>query len=618
MGTTSPLAAVATSLLPHVKDPQLAEWLLRQVDQLDAPLDLGAELPASQAKPFLKSKVHHAVSAAKACTSLDMLELFSKDARVSVKRTVASAPTLHDETVERLLAFALKNRDVEVLGPLLDKIPLSWFERQLADGVGGEDAAAPAAADLRSFKLDLDDLMSLMSMADHHQVAGLFDRVIASGDWALFQFLSCAKLSTGSYRTAWLRRMAAERLGSTDRGHGGLDVSDPAAPVTVTHGSLPLESLLSSFRFWDAGRARWALQLCDRVRLSEPVGFVLESHGSIMFRATSVSRTRPVSVDDDAAELLMGLAQSPEVDRSSRGSDRIGLLRSQAATHVASDARQAARHFDALVASGDPSVLLTLLWTLADRRQLTVGRQQKLCGPLAEQSLVTTSLGLPGRFGDGLDDEQQLTLLRSGSLALTLEWLCGLRFSPVTADSLARLAADPQAAFEPPPLMLRSQLAGTPIWELAQMLPTPNGARQDRSFVAVEWLLAAAELLGGAGELYVSSRVDRELSTLRQVLSDGILIRVVDACGADGVRAALRHPGWLHARVVKLVGHDPQVWEGLLKLISTWEQSLTELISTAALLAGVDITDALRVEEPDDASDMGSGSGGGMLQLQLL
>lgn len=581
MGSPSPNRVMATSLLPHVKDPQLAVWLLRQAEDLDTPVRIGAPLLAEHARPFLKAKVAYTVSAASACVDRDMLDVFSKDARVSVKRAVAAAPALHEETVDRLRQFALKNVDVEILGPLLDKIPVDWFVRELG-------ASESDPSDARQAGRSPEDLASMLARVEHGQMAALFDRVVAEGSWDAFRLISGIG-GGGSYRTAMLRRSAAERLGATVRGHAGLDVSDSEVPEVLGRGSLPVEGVLDEFTFWDEARARWAERL---VTSPERSGFALNAPGSAAFRSYSAARCRRVDVDDTAADIIVSMWASGE--GRTRTVDTARFVAARAMMHVASDPRQADRHFDALASSDDPAIVMNLIWTLSDAKRMTAARERKLQGPATELGLVTTAVGLPSGFGERLAADEQVSLLRAGSLVQTLGWLYGDRFERPTSDRIARLVADPGSAFDMPQTAARMNLIGTPDWELVQALPTPFIGRQDPAAGAADWVLSVFEMF--AQEANFSDVVNARFDALRTTLTAETVVRVVDAAGASGVKAALNHPAWLHGRVAGLVGHDPQVWEGLLKLIPTWEQSLTELISIAALLVGIDISDVLDAE----------------------
>jgi hypothetical protein len=591
MGVPTPLAAVAQSLLPYVEDPQLANWLLRQVGDLDAPVRLQATLPAEQAKAFLRSRVHQAVSAARACDDPDALDIFARDSRVSVKRTVAASAQLRPDTVDRLVTFAIKNDDAEVFSGLLDKLPLEWFAAQLGPDLPADDPAAEAVE--TSSRV----MLGLLIQCDLNAIERLFDRVVAAGDWQLFSKLAKAE-QVSSYRRGVLRQAAAAQLGSTRRGHGGLDVADPNSPLAADRAALPLEKLLSRFRFWDEGRARWAAELVSRVEDGANVGFVVERHGDTLYRGRYASVSDPVAVDDAAADRLIALWRDTRTQLSDSRRIIIDVLRKQSLTHLASDPRQAHRYFETLAASDDPQVLLTLIWTLSGIKRLGPDRQERLVTPVADHRLTVSAAGIPDRFADRLPFDRQCELLRSGTLAITLGWLCGRRFAPVTAERLAQLVVDPGEAFESSSLYLQDSFEKDGTAALVKALPVAYISRVQQVEGVVGWLIDLAEHLAGEGPLDGKSQLDRDLRTLRATLSPELLVAVVDAAGQAGVRAAIRRPKWLHDRAVSLIGNDPEVWEGLLRLLPDWDQSVSDLIRTAALIAGVDITDKLEGAAP--------------------
>lgn len=617
MGNNAPFEHVALSLLPHVKDPNLAEWLLSQTGKLSSPVRMTAKLSPSQVKSLLKGKVNHALTAAWSCEDLDALHLCARDSRVSVKRLVAAAPELRQDTLALLAEYAIAETDVEVFGPLLSKLPLDWLIEH-ATMMEAESPSATAAGEERRLSERARRVRSMLVQADRISQNALFDRVVASGDWKVFSELSGIAGRAG-FGARSLQDVAAARLGRTDRGHGGLDLSAEDENAFLCTADLPLDAIVPAFRFIDSDRARWLVEVVSRSSKSVADGDSSSRRHPIV-RRTSVAlrpmyweRGANVSVDDDAADILV----SELAGFDPGGSNTARFAISHALSKTASDPRQADRHFSALVACDDPSTVATLASVLSDGGGLSRRRQHALVKPLSSMELVNIAGVVPASFGAALDFEDQIQLLSSGNILSTLEWLTGSRFCKPDAEKIGELVRNPGTAFDAPPFHLRNDIQTRSSYALWQDLPSAYVGGSQPSAGVVDWFLSVHEQLDGDAGLASVRGVDAA-DALRSLLSESALMAIVDAAGGEGVQAALKHPSWFHDRASERIGDSQQVWEALLKLIPGWDQSMTELLRTAAILTGSEFREDAGSSEEDAGDASLESRAGDLEQLSLL
>ena len=584
MGVAS-IPESAAALVAHVDDPEVAAWLLRQA-KLNGPLTLRATITGAEALRHLKGDVHRATTAAMACEDPDALDRFARDPRVTLKRTVAARPVLHDETVERLWHYAHKHDDAEIVSGLIDKVSLATLSEQLFSETPTRTA-------------------SLLSQMPYDRVDVFASRLVASGDWELF--LRAAAMT---------RRHGdgfARALGSRPVTAPGLEFSDPASPLNdpeARHGvRLTLEALLRAVTHWDRARADWAVKLFTLQfdpSISQP-SYSVSSYST--YRSASEPRDEVV-VDDDAAPLLVSLLERDAAGLSqlhSRHSERgalAGLIRREATAAVASSPKQAARHFTALSVTTDTEVASTLLWRASeDRRSFSVERERAMVELATRLELVNSSASIPMKLGRRVETETVLELLRTGELGITLEWLSGRRFCPPTIDAVAALVSDPGKAFHSSRYSSRFNSWARDWWA---HVPSP-GSWRGQSASAAGWFIDMQEWLSDP----LGPPESAEIAYLRSVVTPEMVVAAVDAAGSSGVASALDRPGWLVGRISQMVGFSLEVWETLVGLAPEWDQSLSELISTAALLSGVPL-----LEQPEPVID--EAPSGTLTQLSLL
>lgn len=588
MGSVS-IPESARALVAHVDNVELAAWMLHQA-KLSEPVKLRVTLPGPEAVRHLKGDVNRATTAALACTDPDALDRFARDSRVTIKRVVAGRDGLRPDTIERLWAFAVKNRDAEVANGLFDKIDLE----QLHTALRSDDQRGAASW--------------LIGISDSDSCRKLAARVVEQGSWSLF------KLAASSTRVTSL---FAQALGARTPGTAGLEFSDPASPYNQADSDtqLPLDDLIAAVSHWDRQRARWALTLCEtqfgwsgRGNVPPRSGYEVSRY-SARYRGTVQVRTE-AQVDADAAATLLGVLdrsvdQLAQLERrhSSAGAV-VTLLRRELPRAVAADRKQALRHFDKIARASDPAVVHMLAWQAAGPgRSLAPERDTVLSRLSADHDLSSSNEGLAPQLGRTVDDDTLLSLLRSGGLGVTLGWLSGMRFSPPTPKLVAALVQDPGKAFLP--LGYSVRLSSGCRWWWTQV-PTPSSGRGAEN-PAASWFLDMLDWHPPA----VPDKESADLAYLRQTLSPQLVAAAVDAAGPAGVRSALARPQWLVPRIVSVAGTSLEVWEALIGLAPEWDQSLSELIAMAALVSGASANF-------DDLVEADTSAAGQLVQLALL
>jgi hypothetical protein len=561
----------AAALVAHVDNAELAAWLLNHA-KLSSPMKLQVALSGPEAVRHLKGDVTRAVTAAMSCDDLDALDRFARDSRVTIKRVVAAKSQLLPDTVERLWAYAHKHNDSEIFGGLVDKVSLDVLSAQLRSATSHETVA-------------------LLSSMAHDRSQVLAERLVAAGDWGLF---SLAAAGSRRYGGSFALALAARAVDAE-----GLEFSDPSSPLNNAASEsavrLPLETLVRGVRHWDRQRAEWAVKLYHDQFAPAPSASIYEVSPYGYHHNAGYVRDE-VAVDDDAADILVGvLDRSVDSLAHLRSRNRTygaaaALLRRELTSAVSSNPRQASRHFDRLLASGEEDVAITLIWRAsAHRRTLTVQRERALLELAASSDLVASTEGLPPLLGRRVDSDVLLTLLRSGELGVTLEWLSGRRFCPPTPELVAELVADPGKAFFQSRYSSQFNKWARLWWT---QLPTPSGWRQNAAGSAAAWFIDMLDWKP-SGNLATE---EAELAYLRRTITPELVAVAVDAASASGVRAALGRPDWLVGRIHQLVGDSLEVWSALVGLAPEWEQSLTELITTAALLSGMSVRTPADVE----------------------